>query len=89
MDIEAIKKGLAKFVGGALTQADTVSSHQRKYALIISIPITAPNKRLVEDQCRLAAQKVEAMSSTLIAAAGIDNRIQVDGPVQLKVAIRK
>ena len=88
VDLSALGRGLAKALGSALTEDEEGETHLRPYNLVITVPIKAPNKRLVEDTCKQAAQRVKKMSGTLLAAASIDPRIKVDGDVGLKVESR-
>jgi len=89
VDLGAFGRGLAKALGSALTEGgDEGDMHLRPYNLVVTVPIKAPNKRLVEDTCKMAAQRVKKMSGTLLAAASIDPRIKVDGDVGLKVESR-
>lgn len=91
MDFNALKRGLAKVAGAALSsQAESKGGdNKRKYNLNIIIPIKAPNKRLVQDQCKLARQRVESISATLVAALGVDPRVEVDGDINVDVKSRE
>ena len=79
-------RGLAKLFGEAITPDDADPDvRMRPYNLIITIPIKAPNKRIVQDTLTQAAKRVSGMSSVLMTAANIDPRVQIDGDPSLTV----
>ena len=86
---DAIKKA-GSAVGSALSQDDSAGPEggQRPFNLIVTIPITAPDKKLVEDQCAQAGKRVEKLKSILLSAASIDARVKLAGEATVRVENR-